>query len=60
MYLQIRYKYKLSPKTDCFDVSQLFRVATHAGRLDRNPSNFTFDLVSYRSVNKRTTSAREL
>ena len=27
---------------------------------DRNPSNFTLDLVSYCSANKRTTSVREL
>ena len=31
-----------------------------AWSLDWNPPNFTLDLVSDRSANKRTTSAREL
>ena len=49
-------------QTDCFDVSQLFNVARHVGRLKlgSTPPNFTLDLVSYRSANKRTTSAQEL
>ena len=50
------------PQTDCFIVSQLFSVARHVEHFiwDRNMPNFTLDLVSDRSINKRTTSAREL
>ena len=48
------------PQADCFVVSQLFSVARHVGRLKRNPSNFTLNLVSDRSANGRSTSAREL
>ena len=36
-------------------ISQLFSVARRIGHLKRNPPNFTFDLVSDRSANKRTT-----
>ena len=45
------------PQTGCFVVSQLFNVARSC---DRNRPNFTFDLISDRSVNKRTTLAKVL
>ena len=49
------------PQTGCFVLSELFSVARHVGRLswDRNPPNFTLDLVLDHSANKHTMSARE-
>ena len=40
--------------------SSVWRDTADDWSWDRNPPNFTLDLVSYRSANKRTTSAREL
>ena len=40
--------------------SSVWLDTSDAWSWDRNPPKFTLDLVSYRSVNKRTTSAREL
>ena len=54
------FRKQCHPRIDCFVVSQLFSVARHVGCLKRNPPNFTLDLVSYRSANKHTMSAREL
>ena len=50
------------PHTDCFVVSQLFSVARHVEclKLGLKPAQLSLDLVSYRSANKCTTSAREL
>ena len=50
------------PQTDCFVVLQLFSVARHMGclKLGSKPPNFTLDLESDRSANKRTTPAWEL
>ena len=45
------------PQTDLFVLSELFSVATYAGR---NPSNFTLGYVSDRSANKRTTLATRI
>ena len=42
------------PQTDCFVLSELFSVTRHVGR-DWNPSNFTLDLASGYSANKRIT-----
>ena len=50
IYIYIYIYIYCHPQTDCFVVSQLFHVASW----DRNPLNFTLDLVSDRSVNKRT------
>ena len=44
------YKYiVINRQAVCFVVSQLFCVTRHAGR-DRNPPNFTLELVSYHSA----------
>ena len=42
------------PQTDFFIVSQLFGVASHAGRLKlgSKPGQFTVDLLSYSAANK--------
>ena len=47
-----------NPQTDGFVVSQHISVARHVGRLKLG-SEFTLDLVSDRSANKRTTLAKE-
>ena len=44
------------PQTDCFVLSELFTL--DARSRDRNPSNFTLDLVSDHSANKRSTLAK--
>ena len=49
IYIYIYIYIYCHPQPDCFVVSQLFYVVRQAGCLDRNSSNFTPDLVSYRS-----------
>ena len=62
IYIYIYIAEYCPPQTDCFVVLQHFSVARHVGRLklESNPPNFTIDLVSLGSANKRSTSAQEL
>ena len=48
------------PQIDCFVLSELFSVARRVGRSKpgSKPSNFTLELVSDHSANKRTTLAK--